>query len=363
MQGLTVKQKYSSLLQPGTGIKGQAEITSIEPKSLELIQRGSSWHGRLACWVKDNVSPLFRRKSQSEDGKYKSKVLQQFGKDVLLDTSINVGTRKRITQKVARLDQSGIPVRMKHLRRLLKKIDAAESGEAVLTPAKITNTSRHADQENVEREAGSAKARLKDGDTFTVSIDHTIIGGEEYEKALDEYALGPYDFFTNNFSKPLQIKDYDFAMEHDVRTVAELDATLRNIWEDTVKQKVSALNVLSIPNSQLSDISRQVITELCDEIKGRRKMNADELKSTGINDQESVANNAIEQELLSHTMVSKEPLTRPQKDTMRTAVLVEMSKSQISEHGKGRIYPQSPAKAFEKAVLNYSQNNREIFFN
>ncbi len=90
-------------------------------------------------------------------------------------------------------------------------------------------------------------------------------------------------------------------------------------------------------------------------------MNADELKSTGINDQESVANNAIEQELLSHTIVSKEPLTRPQKDTMRTAVLVEMSKSQISEHGKGRIYPQSPAKAFEKAVLNYSQNNREIF--
>ncbi len=362
MQGLTVKQKYSSLLQPGAGIKGQAEITNIGSKSLELIQRGSSWHGRLACWVKDNVSPLFRRKSQSADvTNYKSKVLRQFSADVLLDTSINAGTRKRITQKVRSLAQSGIPVRVKHLKQLLKKIDAAESGEAVLTPAKITNTSRHADQENAETEAGSAKARLKDGDTFTVSIAHTIIGGEDYEEALDKCAQGPNEFFLYYFANFLGISDSNFAEESAVNTVAELDEKLHDVWKDAVNQKVGTLNVLSIPNSQLNDISGQVIRELRNEIKERRGMNADDLKGTGINDVESVADEAIELELSRHTIVSKEPLTKPQKDAMRTAVLVEMSQSKISEHGEGRIYPQSPAKAFEKAVLNYSQNYREIF--
>ncbi len=223
MQGLTVKQKYSSLLQPGAGIKGQAEITSIEPKSLKLIQRGSSWHGRLACWVKDNVSPLFRRKSQSADvTNYKSKVLRQFSADVLLDTSINAGTRKRITQKVASLAQSGIPVRVKHLKQLLKKVDVAESGEAVLIPTKITDTSRHDRQENVEREAGSAKARLKDGDTFTVSITNIMIGEAEYEEALDKCAQGPDNFFDNNFSQDLDINATVFANESPVVNVVKL---------------------------------------------------------------------------------------------------------------------------------------------
>ena len=360
MQGLTVKQKYSSLLQPGAGIKGQAEITNIGSKSLELIQRGSSWHGRLACWVKDNVSPLFRRKSKSEDGEYKSKVLRQFGADMLADTSIDEKVKKSITQKVRSLDQSGIPVRMKHLKQLLKKIDTAESEGAPLIPTKITDASCHVDQENAETEAGSAKARLKDGDTFTVSIAHTIIGGEDYEKALDKCTQGPNDFYTNYFSRATGSSNYFFAREIMVAHT-ELDATLHDIWKVAVKQKVYALNAPTIPDTQLNDISGQVITELCNEIKGRREMTPLELGGTMITGQQNEADEAIALELSKHTIVSKEPLTQPQKEAMRTAVLVAMKQSKISEHGEGRIYPQSPAKAFEKAVLNYCDAHPEIF--
>ncbi len=60
MVDLTFAEKYSSLLDKSTGIDGRAEIIGIGDKSITVKLKGQHWKGRLACWLREHISFLFK---------------------------------------------------------------------------------------------------------------------------------------------------------------------------------------------------------------------------------------------------------------------------------------------------------------
>ena len=267
MTGLSVTQKYGSLLQDNLGIRKNAEITNIGKESLQVTQRGSNWHGRLVCWVKDNVSPMFRRRSRPSEEGFKSPVLKQFGKDVESDTSIETEAKTAILNRASRLDASGVPVRVKHLRKLLK--DAGIKPE--VTNAEVLLAT---DLDRILAVTGATEnERLNDGSEFAVRIADMVIGGDEYTTAFQKLAneLGPEYFNENHLATKTGIKERELVerLPHfQFEGVGGLNKKLHETWEDEVKQKVAGLQSPTISKSGLETISEQVINELCDEIKG-----------------------------------------------------------------------------------------------
>ena len=358
MTGLSVTQKYGSLLQGNLGINKNAEITNIGSQSLQITQRGNSWHGRLVCWVKDNVSPMFRKQSRSPKSGFNSPVLQKLSEDIGLDHSMGEDARTAILDRVSRLDASGVPVRVKHLRKLLK--DAGIKPNVI--DAKVSLAS---DLNRVLAKTGSrGSERLNDGGEFEIHIDEMVIGEDEYKTALQELAdeLGPNDFNdVHLFGKTgLGTEALLEQLPHfQLGGVAALNEDLHEIWQDAVKQKVDSLQSPTISESGLEATSNQVINELCDEIKGARRMYAEDLgKLVGTPGE---ANVAIHEAMQRTGLEFAENTRNADKGWLRNQVLVSMNKEKISETGHGRLYAKTPQQALDWTVQQFESENSRMF--
>ena len=358
MTGLSVTQKYGSLLQDNLGVNKNAEITSIGSQSLQITQRGNSWHGRLVCWVKDNVSPMFRKQSRSPKSGFNSPVLQKLSEDIRLDHSMGEDAKTAILDRVSSLDASGIPVRIKHLRKLL--------GDVNVRPDVLqTIVSLPDNPGEIQARTGStASSRLNDGTGFTVRIEHLAVGGEEYVTALQELAQGQGlgDFNDNHLAEKTGLDaEALLGQNPQFAGTAELDVGLREIWEGAVQQAVGGLSSPTIPEAQLKSISDQVIDELCDEIKGGRTMNNNDLDKLKLTTQGDIADEALRGAMQRTGLKFAENPSPGKKSQLRNDVQARMTKDRINEDGQGRFYPQTPEKALDKIILSLAEASPALF--
>ncbi len=359
MKGITVAQKYSSLLQENLGINKNAQITDIGGHSLKFTQRGNSWHGRLVCWVKDNLSPMFRKRGRPSGNTFNNEVLRQFSEDVTLDTSIKNETKTAILAGVVRLDGSGVPVRVKHLRKLLEDTN----GQPNIFDAKVSLGS---DLDNIQARTGAnSSLRLNDGNDFTVHFTELAVGENEYETALQQLVQGsePGNFNDNNLSGKTGLDATQLLdLCPQFQTVADLDNHLSEKWHEAVQKQVDSLQSPLIPESQLEAMSNQVIDELCDEIKGTRKMNGEDLSKLRLTAQGDIANDAVQGAMQRTGLKFAGNPSAADKTRLRTEVLVRMNQDDISENGHGRLFAQTPEQALDWIVLNYASNDGQGIF-
>ncbi len=96
-----------------------AEVTSIEKNGLSVIQNGQRWHSRLACWIKDSVRSFFSPLRKNT----RNTAWDQLSADLRKDDTIQLGNKELAQIKIERWQKKGVPLRIVHIRQLLRQLD------------------------------------------------------------------------------------------------------------------------------------------------------------------------------------------------------------------------------------------------
>ncbi len=118
MDTIGFTKKYSGL----SGIKeinSLAEVTEIKNNEFMVTQNGQHWHSRLACWIKDRTSSFFSplRKNATNTA------WGQLSEDLSKDETIEKDSKQLAQIKIKRWQKNGVPLRVLHVRRLLRQLD------------------------------------------------------------------------------------------------------------------------------------------------------------------------------------------------------------------------------------------------
>ncbi len=126
MDAIGFTQKYSSLSN-AKEVNSLAEVTRIDNKKFIVYQHGQRWHSRLACWVKDSVRSFFSPLRKNTP----NTVWEQLSYDLGSDASIQNKSRQLAQTKIERWQKKGVPLRILHLRQLLRQLDEDFDSRAV----------------------------------------------------------------------------------------------------------------------------------------------------------------------------------------------------------------------------------------
>ncbi len=124
-------KKYSSLSDV-KDVNCLAEVTHIEKKGLAVIQHGQCWRNRLACHIKDSVRSFFSplRKNTLNTA------WEQLSHDLDGDTSIQSDRKQLALKKIKRWQKKGVPLRILHIRQLLRQLDKDFGYQALGVPVR-----------------------------------------------------------------------------------------------------------------------------------------------------------------------------------------------------------------------------------
>ncbi len=133
MDAIGFTKKYSSLSNTKE-VNSLAEVTRIGDKEFTVVQHGQRWHNRLSCWIKDSVRSFFSplRKSTSNEA------WEQLGADLSGDESIEQNNKQLAQAKIERWQKKGVPLRILHVRQLLRQVDTDFGSQASGLPVKST---------------------------------------------------------------------------------------------------------------------------------------------------------------------------------------------------------------------------------
>ncbi len=351
---ISFSEKYSSLLNHNTKIDGQAEIINIGDKSFTVKLKGQCWKGRLVCWLKENMSLIFKRWSKTTAStEHASLAIQEFEKDVAGIEIMTVKDSKKISQKLGELKKAGLPLRVKHLRDLNQYLGRSS---APLSPLPTKITQRTGDTDELYGGNGLNRGNRNE-DIVTVTVVGFELGTDDCKKALLQLSREPKNFYENHIQNKT---NRTFAMAVDFVNYPERNVELHETWGALVSNEIQRKGLQRVGGSQLKRISDQAINTLSAEIEGSRKLLPGEIEGTGVNG-ESFYENASEL-IDQYNIKAKIRLSTNDIDKMRVNVLGKMEKTAISDRGRV-LYARNAKGTFERAVIQHCSENPQLFSN
>ena len=118
MNSLDFTKKYTGLSNAKV-VNSLTEVTGINNQQFTAIQHGQHWHSRLSCWIKDGVRSFFSplRKNATNTA------WEQLGQDLSKDGAIDTNKKQLAQTKIKRWQKEGVPLRVLHVRQLLRQVD------------------------------------------------------------------------------------------------------------------------------------------------------------------------------------------------------------------------------------------------
>ncbi len=118
MNSLDFTKKYTGLSNVKV-VNSLTEVTGIDNQEFTVIQHGQRWHSRLSCWIKDSARSFFSplRKNTT------NAAWEQLGQDLSEDGAIDTNEKQLAQTKIKRWQKEGVPLRVLHVRQLLRQVD------------------------------------------------------------------------------------------------------------------------------------------------------------------------------------------------------------------------------------------------
>ncbi len=180
MNTIGFTKKYSSLSN-AEAVNSLAEVTEIKNKEFTVYQHGQHWHSRLACWIKDSVRSFFSPLRKNT----RNTAWDQLSADLRKDDNIQPDNKELAQIKIERWQKKMVPLRVLHIRQLLRQLDKNFDSQAAGVSVKSTLIPKRASLS--EARICSAWNRLPtDGDRFDIEIlDPPQIWGNEDRRLLN----------------------------------------------------------------------------------------------------------------------------------------------------------------------------------
>ncbi len=117
---------YGSLLSSKDLVRGSSfEITDVKAGKIQVRERGTKFFGKTICWVQDQFHLHLKKRVLSGS---QTRVYNSVMADISEDKSIAEEPRMRAVRRLFTLEQAGVPLRVRYLRNLARRLESSDRG-------------------------------------------------------------------------------------------------------------------------------------------------------------------------------------------------------------------------------------------
>ena len=247
---------YSSLLSSRDLARASSfEITDVKAGKIQIQERGTKFFGKTICWVKDQFHLHLKKRvlSDSQSAVYKSVLA-----DIEADKSITGKTKQREVSRLETLERSGVPLRVRYLRVLARRLDSSNTGvilgnghldvvrDTTSQESQFSISFREVSMQDI---GDNISENYGDGDVFAFSVNQAL-----HEKGVASVAKSRSDGLSEEFRDRVITKANHVRMESPGGGWAIRQLDLDNICKETFAELCKDRAEMSADAPQVYDI-------------------------------------------------------------------------------------------------------------